>query len=224
MGDGWAVWRGAVGDGEVHRHIAAQAVLAPEPVGVEDADGRVSHAACILIDPLAPHRLRTAPSATLVYIEPSRRRISDVATELLAPARGATSIVLVRRSGFPSFWSEWMTTDEVAGEIDGRVERAIVEVDAGLPDAPSLSNAAALANLSVERFRRLFAQEVGLTYGRYVRWARLRSAATELTNGRDATTAAHAAGFADAAHFARTLKATFGVTASQTLLPGRRIP
>lgn len=224
MGSGWAIWRGAVGEGEAHRHIAAQAVFAPEPVGVEDANGRVAQAACVLIDPLAVHRLRTAPSADLVYVEPSRRRLPDVAELMLAPARASTSVVIVRRPGVPSFWGEWLSTEKTAGELESRVERAIVAVDSALPEAPPLSKAAASANLSVERFRRLFAQEVGLTYGRYVLWARLRLAAAELTTGRDATKAAHAAGFADAAHFARTLKTTFGVTASQTLLAGRRSP
>jgi len=92
------------------------------------------------------------------------------------------------------------------------------DIDAALPEPPPLAAAAASAGLSVERFRHLFARDVGLTYGRYVLWGRLRLAAAELLAGQDVTTAAHSAGFADAAHFARTLKTIFGVTASQTLL------
>lgn len=220
MGPGWAVWRGAVGDSGLHRHFAAQAVLAPEPIGVADAGGRVSHACCILIDPLAAHQLSIAPQAELVFVEPSQRTPPDVAA-LLAPVRTARRVHLVRRPGAPSFWCDWLSRADMPLAIDTRVNAARRAVDAALPEPLSLTRAAASAGLSVERFRHLFVREVGLTYGRYILWGRLRLAAAELVAGRDATTAAHAAGFADAAHFARTLKSTFGVTASQTLLAAR---
>lgn len=222
MGQGWAAWRGAVGDGALHRHFAAQAVIALEPVRVAGSDGRVSQACCILIDPLAPHQLSAAPQADLVYVEPSRRTAPEAAARLV-PVREATAVVIVRRLGVPSFWSDWLTRGDACGGIDTRIERAIRAIDSSLPEAPGLSAAATASRLSVERFRHLFAQNIGLTYGRYVLWGRLRFAAAELIAGSDATTAAHAAGFADAAHFARTLKSTFGVTASQTLLAAQRL-
>jgi AraC-like DNA-binding protein len=196
-------------------------VIAAEPVGVAGSDGCVSHACCILIDPLAPHQLSAAPQADLFYLEPSRRTAPE-AVALLAPIREATSVVVVRRLGAPSFWSDWLARGDARGVVDMRVDLAMGAVDAALPDPPALAAAAAASGLSVERFRHLFADDIGLTYGRYVLWGRLRLAAAELVAGRDATTAAHAAGFADAAHFARTLKSTFGVTASQTLLAPRR--
>lgn len=220
LGPGWAVWRGAIGDGAMHRHFAAQAVIAPAPVGVVGADGQVAQARCILVDPLAPHRLEVAPDAELVYLEPSRR-MSPEAASRLAPLREAASIAVVRRPGAASFWGDWLSRPDAGAALDPRVETAVRTVDAALPEPPSLAAAAAASGLSVDRFRHLFARDIGLTYGRYVLWGRLRLAAAELLGGRDATTAAHAAGFADAAHFARTLKSTFGVTASQTLLATR---
>jgi AraC-like DNA-binding protein len=56
---------------------------------------------------------------------------------------------------------------------------------------------------------------MGLPFRRYLLWRRVQRAFVALKAGDDVTTAAHMAGFADAAHFARTLKAMFGVTATQ---------
>ncbi len=56
---------------------------------------------------------------------------------------------------------------------------------------------------SPERYRHLFVEALGLPYRRYLLWRRVQRPSA-LKDGDDVTTAAHAAGFADAAHFART--------------------
>lgn len=216
LGDGWAVWTGAVGDGAPHRHFAAQAVFAPEPLRVYDADGGHVMGCCVLIDPLAPHRLEPRRDARLVYLEPSRR-IDDALADLLRPARAMSSLAIVAAPGGPRFWSSWLAAGTPDRGPTPRIDDALRSIDDLLPDgAVPLDAIARRAALSPERFRHLFAEEIGLPFRRYVLWRRLRLAAAELLAGRDATTAAHAAGFADAAHFARTLKATFGITAGES--------
>ena len=219
LGDGWAVWRGLAGDGELHRHFAAQAVFAPEPVAVFDGDGRRSEACCVLIDPLTAHRLASASEVQLVYLEPSRQVLPYLA-KLLSTARKAHSLALVPGPPEQHFWAGWLSSpNEPLRELDPRVATVIEALDGVLTDGSArLEWAARTAKLSPDRFRHLFAEEVGLPYRRYLLWRRLRLAAAELLAGHDATTAAHTAGFADAAHFARTLKSTFGVTASHSLL------
>lgn len=218
IGRGWALWRGAIGDGEAHRHFAAQAVFAPEPVTVLDAGGRKASSRCLLIDPLVSHRLAPAPDAELLYVEPSRRWPFDI-KDRLARVRSEPAVVILRHSETAGFWTRQLVDFEDARPLDPRIDRAVEAVEREFPDVPAVADAALGSGLSVDRFRHLFAEEIGLTYGRYILWARLRRAATELLSGYDVTTAAHAAGFADAAHFARTLKATFGVTATQALRP-----
>ncbi|WP_375268698.1 helix-turn-helix domain-containing protein [Phenylobacterium sp.] len=212
----WAIWRGAVGDAAVHRHFAAQAVLSAEPLTVHDAEGRGASAHCVLIDPLAPHRLAAAPSAELIFLEPSRCVAAELEAKL-RQVRQMRSIALLRGSLGEEFWTGWLSSPTPAPRpLDSRLQAAILQLEDDLPEGPTpLKRAAAVAGLSPERFRHLFAEEVGLPYRRFLLWRRLRLAAEHLLAGRDATVAAHAAGFADAAHLARTLRATFGVTASQ---------
>jgi len=63
----------------------------------------------------------------------------------------------------------------------------------------------------------LFVSQVGLPVRRLVLWRRLRLAMAAILAGSPVTDAAHAAGFADSAHFSRSLKKLFGVTARQAL-------
>lgn len=218
LGDRSAMWRGDIGDGALHRHYAAQAIISDRPVRVFDARGRSVEAECVLIDPLTPHRVAPGCEALLVYIEPGIRS-EPSAEELLRPARSTSSLAMLCSPEGGRFWANWLATPpRTADAIDARLSSALAHIEGALVFGPvPLQAAATRAGLSPDRFRHLFAEQVGLSYKRYVLWRRLRLAATELMAGHDVTTAAHAAGFSDAAHFARTLKTTFGVTASQAL-------
>ena len=219
LGDRWAAWRGGVGDGVLHRHFAAQAIIADGPLRVFDAQGRLVEAECILIDPLTPHRVQPGCEALLIYVEPGKRMEADAA-ELLSPVRAATSLATISAVEGQGFWATWLASPPpVADAIDPRLASALQFIENALNLGPvPLQNAASHARLSADRFRHLFADHMGMSYKRYVLWRRLRLATTHLMEGQDVTTAAHAAGFSDAAHFARTLKTTFGVTASQALV------
>ena len=221
MGDRWAVWRGDVGDGALHRHFAAQAVLADQPVRVFDQDAQIFEARCVLIDPLTPHRIEPGTQALLIYLEPGAR-LDPAADELLRPVRKGSPCAMLR-SAANAFWEKWLAqADPPAPVLDARLSAALDAIDRELFSGPmQLGAVAARTTLSADRFRHLFAEQIGLPFRRYLLWRRLRLAAIEIMAGRDATNAAHAAGFADAAHFARTLKSTFGVTASQALLVRR---
>jgi AraC-like DNA-binding protein len=222
LGDRWAAWRGDVGEGALHRHFAAQAILADQPVRVSDQDGRLFEASCVLIDPLTPHRIEPGAQALFVYLEPAAH-LDVFASELLKPVRTARSRVILR-SPAKAFWETWLAS-AVRSEpkLDPRLVAVLEAVDRDLGSGPMpLRAVAARLTLSTDRFRHLFAEQMGLPYRRYLLWRRLRLAALEIMAGHDATSAAHAAGFADAAHFARTLKSTFGVTASQALLAQRK--
>ncbi len=73
------------------------------------------------------------------------------------------------------------------------------------------------AGLSASRFQHLFTREVGVPFRRYRVWHRLRAAIREAAQGSNLTTAAHAAGFADQAHFTREFRRTFGAPPSRGL-------
>lgn len=210
---GWAVWRGAVGDADPHCHFAAQAVISPDASAL--VSGRDRYVArCLLIEPLVPHRLEPCDHAELIFIDPTLCGTSEVPLppDILA---GGTLI----GGGERSFWRAWRSGRRSAeASFDPRVEDTLSLIDRRLTEEHlSLLGAARAAGLSADRLRHLFMQEVGLPFRRYVLWRRVGLAVAAIGAGATVTQAAHGAGFADASHFARTLKAMFGVTASATL-------
>ena len=100
--------------------------------------------------------------------------------------------------------------------IDVRISRSVEALQAAT-DAVSVSEAAAAAGLSASRFQHLFTREVGVPFRRYRAWHRLRAAIREVVGGSSLTAAAHAAGFADQAHFTRSFRRTFGAPPSRGL-------
>lgn len=216
IGGSWARWRGVAGDAVAHRHFAAQAILAPGGARVQLASGEVLQGQAILIDPLVAHRLQPVEGVTLYFLEPTALGDPDLVGELAVFRRAATCVAAAARA---VFWDPWLRGDAaVRPPPRAGLAPILGRIDTRLPDgALRLDDIARASGLSASRFRHLFAEEVGLPFRRYVLWRRLRLAVTELRAGQDATTAAHAAGFADLAHFSRTLKAMFGVTATQVM-------
>jgi AraC-like DNA-binding protein len=96
---------------------------------------------------------------------------------------------------------------------DERVQRALHTLDQQLSGKVSAQSLAQAAHLSLSQLERLFVSQLGVPVRRLVMWRRLRRALDLALNGHTLTQAAHGAGFADSAHFSRTMKQLFGVTA-----------
>jgi AraC-like DNA-binding protein len=110
--------------------------------------------------------------------------------------------------------------------IDRRIKRALRivrdnligsddEPDAAKPKLLSLEVLAETVGLSTSRFMHLFTTSVGIPLRPYILWLRLQRAAAEIARGHSITAAAHAAGFADAAHLTRTFRRMLGATPRQ---------
>lgn len=69
---------------------------------------------------------------------------------------------------------------------------------------------AAEAFLSPSRFRHLFVEQTGMALRPYILWRRFLRVWDLLAEGESLSTAAHRAGFADAAHLTRTSRRMFG--------------
>jgi AraC family transcriptional regulator len=100
-----------------------------------------------------------------------------------------------------------------AKPLDKRIARAVDILHGRLADAVTMSEIAEAVHLSPERFRHLFVQETGIRFRPYVLWLRMEVAVALYGAGSNLTEASHAGGFADSAHFSRTFKRMFGVTA-----------
>lgn len=165
---------------------------------------------CLLIEPDVPHRLEADAELDIFFVEPSGRAAPP--RDLRARIRAAR-LVVVSNPGRASFWADWIDRPEPR-RLDPRIDVAVDAIDDRLREGVvRLDDVRAATGLSAERLRHLFSTEIGMPFRRYVLWRRLRAAVTALQAGEGLTGAAHDAGFADAAHLARTLKAMFGIRA-----------
>ncbi|KQP42757.1 AraC family transcriptional regulator [Methylobacterium sp. Leaf104] len=106
--------------------------------------------------------------------------------------------------------------------IDARIARILVDLRACQEARMSAGRLAAAAGLSSSRMQHLFSAAVGVPFRRYRGWLRMRRAIAAVVEGATFTGAAHAAAFADQAHFANAFRRTFGAPASRSLQDIRR--
>jgi AraC family transcriptional regulator len=97
---------------------------------------------------------------------------------------------------------------------DERIVRAVAYIKSHLDRALTLEEVAKEACLSPSRFRHLFVEQTGTALRPYVLWRRFLLAWEVVMQGGSLSTAAHSAGFADAAHFTRTSHRMFGFAPS----------
>lgn len=210
-------WSGSAGDATAHRHYAAQAVFSSNLLRVIDESGRAVSAICLLIEPGVRHLLLPADNVEICYVEPS---VEFGPPDALRERIVASAAQIVSGDGAQPFWRGWIER-RARPSIDTRITRAIMEIERLLSvGTVRLADICAASELSEGRFRHLFAAQMGLPFQRFVLWRRLAIAFEALLAGATVTEAAHAAGFADAAHFARTIKAMFGIRASDIFLEG----
>jgi AraC family transcriptional regulator len=93
---------------------------------------------------------------------------------------------------------------------DERILRAVTYIRDHLEAPLTLEEVAREAFLSPSRFRHLFVEQTGTALRPYVLWRRFLRAWEVVMQGGSLSTAAHSAGFADAAHFTRTSHRMFG--------------
>lgn len=106
------------------------------------------------------------------------------------------------------------TTAALQKPPDPRIALALNLIRERLSTPVPLRSLAAAVHLSPDRFRHLFVEETGVGLRPYLLWLRLECALAAYVAGSTLTEAAHAGGFSDSAHFARTFKRMFGITAA----------
>ena len=104
---------------------------------------------------------------------------------------------------------------------DERILRAVTYIRSHLERSLTLEEVAREACLSPSRFRHLFVEQTGTALRPYVLWRRFLRAWEVILGGGSLSTAAHSAGFADAAHFTRTSHRMFGFPPSALQINAR---
>jgi AraC-like DNA-binding protein len=113
-------------------------------------------------------------------------------------------------------------TDGVEPSVvsDERILRATAFIRSHLNTSLTLDDVADVACLSPSRFRHLFVEQTGMALRPYVLWRRFLRVWELLMAGESLSTAAHSAGFADAAHLTRTCRRMFGFPPSALQIEG----
>lgn len=221
-----ARWRGRVGDNRPHRHLAAQAVFADTPVTVRDGQGRVWTGRCLLIDPLVRHTLEAEGVVELVFLEPTRTRaVLAPLMEDLAPRLREARIIEAETPAL-QFWRASLAEQAAPRRrASPALLASLATIDAALEGGTvRLAAVAAEAGLSADRYRHAFAEAFGISFRSHLLWRRMARAVGRISGGQEITAAAHAAGFADSAHLARTMRACFGISAGRLAATRTRQP
>ncbi len=198
MGRDYGLILGELGRTAPHAHYADQLMCSKGAPITVSLDGQVTTAHRLFIPSRQTHAiLETQGEVSVLYAEPA---VFDIAPLLHQDLSLEALRQLPRRS-----------------LDDPRLERALAALDQQLNGKVSAQALAQAAHLSLSQLERLFAHQLGLPVRRLVLWRRLRIALQLALAGGTLTEAAHGAGFADSAHFSRTMKQLFGVTAAASL-------
>ena len=175
---------------------------------------RTHYGATLFIEPETREgRILTERYARNGIANVDRAAIEGVVSELRAVVlerRGRDPIVALAHQLVQSLTQH----TEPSVTSDERIVRAVRYINDHLSRSLTLKEVAAVAYLSPERFRHLFAEQTGMALRPYILWRRFVSVWEHRMNGVSLSDAAHAAGFADSAHLARTSRRMIGIPPS----------
>ena len=232
--DGGCLFIGTASDAvPPHAHYAIQVAISPEPgllLRPSERDPWTTyHAAAV--PSRQPHTLDASKisSWALLFVEPETLQGRVLAERYLQNGIAALPDKILAEAG-PALFAAWQqertvgAVREAAQRVlyaltggvepsavsDERILRVVAYINAHLDRALTLEEVAAEAYLSPSRFRHLFVEQTGMGLRPYVLWRRFLRVWELLMGGESLTTAAHEAGFADAAHLSRTSRSMFG--------------
>jgi len=225
--------RRAVGIVPLHAHYATQIAFGSEHglrFRPSDADPWTSYDG-VVIASRQPHSMDSTrvPYCAVLFVEPETREgralhelfgdtgITALPAETLAKVRPVLfSAWHEQRSAAAVIAAARAVVRELTGGIepviatDERILRATSHIRTHLDADLTLEDVAGIAYLSPSRFRHLFVSETGMALRPYILWRRFLRVWELLAGGTSLSAAAHAAGFADAAHLTRTSRRMFG--------------
>lgn len=218
---GVGLFLGQAGNNQCHRHMAVQlAIGLDEPVRVIAPGGGLS-APAVAIRAGLEHRI-DAGRLLSVYLDPfcAEARALRLSEPLQSLALGDPSALLEALQQVEAPAAELRQALNLylqlppAAPLEPRLLRLLPLLDD--PDS-NLQQLAQQMHLSPSRFSHWFKASSGLPLRSYRKWHRLIRALQAIAEGHNLTTAAHAAGFADAAHFSRSFRSLLGLDPSSAL-------
>ncbi|MFZ3152960.1 helix-turn-helix domain-containing protein [Pseudomonas sp.] len=221
IGPGLGLFLGQAGNNQCHRHMAVQlAIGLQEPVRVVTSDGELC-APAVAIRAGLEHRIE-ASRLLSIYLDPfcaeARALSLNEPLQSLALGDPGTLLQALQRVDSPAAdlrqALNLLLRLPPPVPLDPRLQRLLPLLD----DLDcSLQQLAQQAHLSPSRFSHWFKACSGLPLRSYRKWHRLIRALQAVAAGHNLTTAAHAAGFADAAYFSRSFRSLLGLDPSSAL-------
>ena len=227
----------------LHAHYAIQIAFGSEDgIRFRTNDGeRWTSYDGVVIASRQPHSMDSShtPYSAVLFVEPETREgralserygrngINSLPGGMLAEQSPALFAAWTRERSEPAVIAaaqgvvRWLTGGvEPSVVTDERILRATAYIRSHIDSALSLDEVAGIACLSSSRFRHLFVTETGMALRPYILWRRFLRVWEILAEGVPVSVAAHAAGFADAAHLSRTSNRMFGFPPSALRVDG----
>jgi AraC family transcriptional regulator len=240
---GFLVIGSAAGITPMHAHYAIQVAFGAEPgirFRASDREPWTEYDG-VVISSRQPHTMNASvvPFNAVLFVEPETREGRALSDRFSASGITALPAELIADVGSTLF-ATWKTvrtavaveaaaravittlTDGVEPSVvsDERILRATSYIRSHLSTSLTLDDVAEVACLSPSRFRHLFVEQTGMALRPYVLWRRFLRVWELLMDGETLSTAAHSAGFADAAHLTRTCRRMFGFPPSALQIDG----
>lgn len=208
VGDHLAVFVGVPGDAARHAHHAHQIVFSRGDGDGLLVEGATRHDEAWVVPSGVLHRVHagTGP-ATFIYAEPWVYTLESLPRIERKAPRDADA------------WLQWLQAEWPANPLSPALSALMRDVDRLLGADLNVGALARRQNISASQLERRLGASLGLPAKQLAIWRRLRFAIERVLAGVTLTAAAHDAGFSDAAHFSRSLRATFGVRADRSLIP-----
>ncbi|MGY4490410.1 helix-turn-helix domain-containing protein [gamma proteobacterium L18] len=205
LGRDFCLIAGMAGATHAHAHYAHQILIACQGQAEVIVEGQLHRGQVLLIDSGREHAM-LAPRQPLItlYAEPLAFELQAL-HECCLTAGADLERLAEQIENLPR------------RVLDIRLQKALERIRAVGDDALPADQLAHAAALSVSQLERLFTGSLGISARRLVLWQRLRQALKLALQGSNLTEAAMAAGFADSAHFSRSVRRQFGVRADNTL-------
>ena len=232
---GRVVYVGPAGEAQAHRHHALQLAVGLErPIGVSVADTEPQECWAIVIATDVVHAIDGGGGFVGLYYVDGSSHEGSVLAEVLGtsgwlvlPDRVAATL----RETFSRITDEGDAPNVellrrgvaealgVSGNLDrsppeGVVYDAIALLTELVPGEIRAADIARRVGVRQRDLSAAFLDETGLSIRSYVLWLRLQCAVAALADGCNLTEAAHASGFADAAHLSRVFRKMFGLAPS----------
>lgn len=218
-------------DNERHRHHAAQICISLADALKFDDGTTTRDLPGVIVPPDCEHRINADAVPILsLYLEPESNDYDSLLAPWLQRTEGnrTRAIALSDASlarlrdlytvGGASHhaWSVCASalgmgqTSAAPSHLDPRIKQTIDIIRREPSASHTVGGLARMVHLSAGRLSHVFRHETGIAIRRFIVWVRIRQVIECALDGASLTQAAHAAGFADAAHMSNAFRQMFG--------------